>query len=163
MMALVSMRFQGSSKSEIIRDWGMHRGAGVWTEIGWGVLAGATFLSVTILGWRTIFMDRLGILDELLWRMLPVGLLWAPVCEEVLFRGALYRELRGTCRWWIAALANGVFFAAWHPPSILSVWYIAIGFLACALREWRDSVIALITLHFCINAYASGVWLAVLW
>ena len=155
--ALASMRLQGSDKNMIIRDWGMHRGTGIWTEIGLGVAASVAFISVTILvGRKVIFAGALDA-SSLLWLVpfMCMALLYAPVVEEVLFRGALYRELRGSCWWWIAALGNGLLFAAWHPVVSWPRWasLLAFGFLACALREWRDSIVASITMHFCVNAF----------
>jgi membrane protease YdiL (CAAX protease family) len=79
----------------------------------------------------------------------------APVIEETIFRGVLYRHLReGTARWRTAAsvlfsvLFNGFVFAAIHPQGLLAIpalMSVAAG-LSLA-REWRGSLLAPITMH----------------
>ena len=82
------------------------------------------------------------------------AVLWAPVIEEFCFRGLLFRHLRTHHGFWFSALTSTVVFAAGHTqhhPLVL-VSAAAMGLLACALREWRGSLIGCITLHACGNA-----------
>jgi len=85
----------------------------------------------------------------------------APVVEETMFRGVLYRHLRdATASWRIAAsvafsaLVNGVVFAAIHPQGVVAIpmlTAIAVGFSLS--REWRGSLVAPMTAH----AFNNGV------
>ncbi len=153
--ALAWMRVRGSRKSDVVRDWGLGWGAGFWKECGVGALAATMVSCILVLAQKAFVGVATDVswIRTLVWLDLPLGLLWAPVVEEALFRGALYRELRRSCRWWVAALANALLFAAWHgydPINLVS--YLIFGFTACALREWRDSVVAPMMMHFCMNA-----------
>ena len=90
-----------------------------------------------------------------IWQIINLTLMatvWAPVVEETMFRGALYRHLRGIFRgpglWIIAGLIQGLIFAAIHPQGLLGIPSLMMaGFLFSALREWRGSLIAAMTGH----------------
>lgn len=73
---------------------------------------------------------------------------FAPVFEEIFFRGALHRYLRGRWRFFGSALLASVVFAALHPQGWVGIPALAsmgIGF--AVLREWRDSLIAPMVAH----------------
>jgi hypothetical protein len=80
---------------------------------------------------------------------------FAPVFEELFFRGALYRNLRQTFGRWgvlgsvvIAVLVNSVVFAAIHPQGLIFI--PVLGSLAVAftlMREWRGTINASIVAH----------------
>lgn len=90
----------------------------------------------------------------------------APIVEETMFRGVLYRQLRdATVRWRVgasivtAALLNSFVFAVIHPQGWLAVpalMSLAIGF--SLLREWRGSLLASMTAHGINNAMATSVF-----
>gem|GEM_PF-1356119 len=79
----------------------------------------------------------------------------APVVEETMFRGVLYRHLRGLSMKHgkalsiiVSAALNGFIFASLHPQGILVVpllTTLAIGF--SFVREWRDSLWTSILMH----------------
>lgn len=73
----------------------------------------------------------------------------APLVEEIVFRGLLYRHLReGSQSWgrffsvlW-SALINGLLFAAVHPQGLVAIPFLTILALAFSLvREWRGCLI----------------------
>jgi len=84
----------------------------------------------------------------------------APVVEETMFRGVLYKHLRdSTSRWSMlgsvvfSALLNSFVFAAIHPQGVLAIpllMSLAIGFTLA--REWRGSLIAPMIAHGVNNA-----------
>ena len=77
---------------------------------------------------------------------------WAPIVEEAIFRGALYRHLRGSMHWIVAALLSATLFAYMHDYGPLMVApLIALGFMFAFMREWRGSLIAPMTAHFLHN------------
>jgi membrane protease YdiL (CAAX protease family) len=91
--------------------------------------------------------------------LLLVAAVAAPIVEETMFRGVLYRAMRNSSRGIVRAvsviLSIGVvsfIFAAVHPQG----WFAipALGSLAAGMalaREWRDSIIAPMVLHATSN------------
>lgn len=91
----------------------------------------------------------------------------APVVEETMFRGVLYRHLRNSTTAWrvslsivFSVLVNSFLFAAIHPQGYLAIpvlMSLAAGFSLA--REWRGSLIAPMTAHATNNALATTVML----
>ena len=89
----------------------------------------------------------------------------APIVEETMFRGVLYRHLRGLSMKYgkafsiaMSALVNGFIFASLHPQGILAVpllTTLAIGF--SLVREWRDSLWTSILMHAFNNSMVTLV------
>jgi membrane protease YdiL (CAAX protease family) len=84
--------------------------------------------------------------------LVVLATLWAPIVEETVFRGALYRHLRSRMAPVVAGLVSGTLFAFMHsygwtftPPLI------ALGFTFAMVREWRGSLIAPMTAHLLHN------------
>jgi membrane protease YdiL (CAAX protease family) len=78
---------------------------------------------------------------------------FAPLFEELLFRGAFFRGLRARNRLIASGLLTGFVFAVIHPQGIIAVpALMSLGFGFALLREWRDSVIAPMTGHALHNA-----------
>jgi membrane protease YdiL (CAAX protease family) len=94
----------------------------------------------------------------------------APIVEETMFRGVLYRHLRGitmnhgqTISILLSALINGAIFASLHPQGILAVpllTTLAIGF--SFVREWRDSLWPSILMHAFNNSMVTFVMFCIL-
>jgi membrane protease YdiL (CAAX protease family) len=88
-------------------------------------------------------------------QVLLLGAIAAPIVEETMFRGVLYRHLRGlTHRFGPApsmigsALLNGLVFAIVHPQELVAVPALAsLAFAFCIVREWRGSLIPAIVMH----------------
>ncbi|MBL4698033.1 MAG: CPBP family intramembrane metalloprotease [Phycisphaerales bacterium] len=77
---------------------------------------------------------------------------WAPIVEETIFRGALFRHLRSSMHWVFAALLSAFLFGYMHNNGPLMVApLIALGFMFAFMREWRGSLIAPMTAHFLHN------------
>ena len=94
----------------------------------------------------------------------------APIVEETMFRGVLYRHLRergihlhrfvGVA---VAAVINGVIFAAIHPQGLLAIpllTTLAVGFTLA--REWRGSLVSSITMHALNNSLVTAMMLFLL-
>lgn len=79
----------------------------------------------------------------------------APIVEEIMFRGVLFRYLRsvsGPLGWVmsfaIAALTSSFIFAAIHPQGIVFIPVLgALGVAFCIGREWRGSILTPIVAH----------------
>ncbi|MFK7758392.1 MAG: lysostaphin resistance A-like protein [Phycisphaerales bacterium] len=173
---------RGMKSPDWRRAIGLHSGEGVMKEIGCGVLAylasvplyavgvGITFLIMILQGLVSMgsgsgggdpepmptnpILEMLagsGIVGALL--ILTLATIWAPITEELIFRGALYRHMRGRLHWILAALLTALLFAYMHSYGPLMVApLIALGFMFAFMRQWRGSIIAPITAHFVHNA-----------
>jgi uncharacterized protein len=83
----------------------------------------------------------------------------APICEELLFRGFIFRALRNWRGPWPAALITGLLFAAVHglsAPAVDLLPLAVLGILLCLVYEWSGSLYPCIALHVLNNAIAFG-------
>jgi len=79
----------------------------------------------------------------------------APIIEETVFRGILYRHLReGTAKWRTGTSIafsvgfNGLIFAVIHPQGLIAApALMAVASGLSLAREWRGSLLAPITMH----------------
>ena len=169
---------------------GLHRGRGVVREVWAGALAYIASVPVFFFGVALTFL--LLILAEAIRAALgkapapppenPVvdivsqgdplvlGLIfilatvWAPITEELVFRGALYRALRARLVWPAAAIVVGLLFAFMHAYGPLMVSpLVALGFMFSFMREWRGSIIACMTAHFIHNFSVFCIAGTVIW
>ncbi|MEP7060474.1 MAG: type II CAAX endopeptidase family protein [Actinomycetota bacterium] len=75
----------------------------------------------------------------------------APLCEELLFRGFLFRGLRGRWAYWPAALVSSICFAIAHGSPFRLLNTFADGLILSALYEGRKSLITSIAAHATLN------------
>lgn len=79
----------------------------------------------------------------------------APIVEETMFRGVLYRHLRDASSSWvrfgsvfISAMISSLIFAAIHPQGLYGIPILAtLAFGFALVREWRESLIAPMLMH----------------
>jgi len=90
--------------------------------------------------------------DPLLY--LLVGCIFAPLVEELFFRGIIYGWLRQSLPVPVAVLASAVLFASMH--GFFSPVQLIGGLAFAAIYEWRRSIWAAYVLHGLANA---GIWL----
>lgn len=155
-------RWRGMSKIERSAALGISRGKGVFWEIGCGLVGYiallpvvAAALAITMFLNRQFQTDTAHPINEMISGPLPVFLLvaamaviYAPITEELFFRGAFFGFLRTRVYWPIAAIIVGVIFAAIHPQGWAAIPVLgAIGVNLAILRQWRGSLIAPITGH----------------
>lgn len=84
----------------------------------------------------------------------------APILEETMFRGVLYRHLRDISAKWriglsvaFSTIINSVIFAAIHPQGVFLIPVLAslaVGF--SLTREWRGSVVSPMVMHAIHNS-----------
>ena len=73
---------------------------------------------------------------------------WAPIVEESIFRGALFRHLRRRVPLILAALGSCMVFAILHGYVIQGLFMVGtLGFWFALMREWRGSLIPSATAH----------------
>jgi hypothetical protein len=151
---------------------GLHRGRGIWREIGGGLLgyiAGMPLMAVGLV--LVILLSKITgikgahpIINELQgspWELALVFLLacvFAPITEELMFRGALFAHLRERFPWWLAAPIVAVLFALMHPQSWIALPALAaIAVVFAGIREWRGSIIGCMAAHAVHNGVALAV------
>jgi len=167
--AIVWPRFRGLSWAQVRRAVGLHRGRGIGREILSGLagyIAGLPILALAMI--VTLLLTRLGgkppshpIINEVgtdFWSVIKLYLLasvWAPITEELMFRGAFFHHLRRRHGWLLSTAIVSFIFAAIHPQGILGIpMLMTIAFVLSALREWRGSIIASMVGHALNNAMA---------
>jgi membrane protease YdiL (CAAX protease family) len=169
LVGLLWPRLRGQSASQWRAALGLHRGRGVLREMGAGIVGYLAGLPVLVLGVLvTILLTSLtkitpthpvtemltsswmGVLGAFL-----LASVWAPMAEELMFRGALFAHVRERFGWWIAAPVVGVIFAIIHPQTWVALPALgALAIVFCGIREWRGSIIGCMTAHALHNAAA---------
>ncbi|MCL2641517.1 MAG: CPBP family intramembrane metalloprotease, partial [Phycisphaerales bacterium] len=153
---------RGQSWSDFRQVIGLHAGKGVFRELFGGLVGYVAGLPIIFAG---LFISYLlenafnadtshPITDEVianpdrLWIYLALACVWAPISEEILFRGMLFSHLRERFGFASSAVVVAVVFAAIHPQgwaAIPALGSIALVFVA--IREWRDSILGSIAAH----------------
>jgi membrane protease YdiL (CAAX protease family) len=101
-------------------------------------------------------------------QLFVVAAVLAPLVEETMFRGALYRHLREATGWWrpgvsvaASAVGSGVLFAAIHPQGWLAVPALAgLAVVLALAREWRGTLLPSMVAHGINNGVVTLVLLA---
>ncbi len=170
--------FRGVRWLDFRRSIGWHRGEGLWREIAAGCVGYLKVMAIASIGVTLTLMlsavvggfagaggaGESGVVvgpqthpivgwiylggwrERLLCFFLAA--VFAPVFEELFFRGALHRWLRGRFGFLVSALLTGAIFAALHPQGWLGIPALAaIGVGFSLLRESRDSLIAPMVAH----------------
>lgn len=78
----------------------------------------------------------------------------APVCEELLFRGAIFGWLRRYLPVGVAAALSAALFGGAHlfPPALIVLF--VFGFSAALVYQWTGSTLNTFVMHACQNAVA---------
>jgi membrane protease YdiL (CAAX protease family) len=80
----------------------------------------------------------------------------APVCEELFFRGVLFRVLRQRLPFWPAAVADGILFGFVHGSLVILPVLAVLGIVFCYVYERTGSLFPTIALHSLNNTIAYG-------
>jgi len=94
----------------------------------------------------------------------------APVVEETMFRGVLYRHLRDWSQSWarwvsiaFSAILNGFVFAAIHPQGIMAIpLLMTLAMCFSLVREWRNSLLTPMLMHAIHNTLVTCISLTIL-
>ncbi len=173
-IALLWPRWRGLPKKEWRLTLGLHRGRGFWREVGWGLAGWAVGLPLLAIGALiSMYLSRVTgivpshpIVEEFAapgmtrWYMALLAAVWAPLAEETMFRGLLFPALSARARWVIGALGSSFIFAIIHPQGwVGALPLIALAVTMCALRAFRGSLIAPMTLHALNNGLIATILL----
>lgn len=163
-------RVWGMERSAWKTALGWHTGRGVLREIGAGIVGYLAGLPIVLVGLVTtlVLVAVTGskpthpAVEQASagggwWssaQLMVLACLWAPVCEETFFRGAMFAHCRRWLHPLLSALVVAFVFAAIHPqgwavvPALMS---LAVSF--ALVREWRGSTIASMTGHAMQNGF----------
>lgn len=167
---------RGIPLGDVAHDLGLHTGEGVLKEMGCG-LVGFVLNSPLQVLLGIVWGIVVGSEDEASssgfplfdtpgsWTLVVLGVIsaviWAPVVEEIVFRGALYRAVNHKLPWYAAVLITALAFGLVHPYSPEGLAHVALsGIVFALLREWRGSLIAPITAHALHNGTISMLEIA---
>lgn len=172
--ALAWVRARGVWGAPLMAAVGWHRGRGVGREMIAGIGGYIAGLPLMAIGFGLFaFLSRFSAtrathpieyeISEGGWiRLLLIFLacVFAPVTEELMFRGMLLRHL--TVRWRpiVSAVVLSLIFAAIHPQGWTAIPVLgAIGFVLAMIRIERDSLIASMTAHAFNNALVITIFI----
>jgi membrane protease YdiL (CAAX protease family) len=77
-----------------------------------------------------------------------------PACEELIFRGLVYRRVRDLLGVWSAVFLSAVFFGVYHQNLTQGVFAFFFGILLAAVYEHYGTIWAAIAAHAANNLYA---------
>lgn len=111
--------------------------------------------------------------DSAAWSALAVSAILSPICEEIVFRGLIYGELRHSVSrsWIIPALISSLLFSMVHTPILMMPVAFCAGMIFAFAVERCSSVVPAIAGHASFNvlSYFSGyiplgniaIWIAI--
>jgi membrane protease YdiL (CAAX protease family) len=152
----------------------MHRGQGVLREMGAGLLGWLAALPLLVIGiiaasWITKLTGDFPshpIVDAFAgdpWAKfgaVMLAVVWAPLTEEITFRGLLFPGLSAWLRWVPGVLMSAFVFAVIHPQGWAGVPAImALAATFSILRMWRQSLVAPMTAHAMNNGVMCAMML----
>ncbi len=76
---------------------------------------------------------------------------FAPIFEELLFRGTIYRNVRKYGPWSMMLIC-GTIFGLWHLNYQQTIYAAVMGIFACLIFEKTQSIIPTMIIHFIVNS-----------
>lgn len=93
-----------------------------------------------------------GALKSAVW-FLIAGVFFAPIVEEIFFRGFLFQGFRQKYGWVSAALLSSLIFAAAHLDPVAIIPTFILGIVLAYVYHRSNSVWPGVILHFLVNAF----------
>jgi hypothetical protein len=87
-----------------------------------------------------------------------IAVVFAPLFEEIFFRGFVFKGLRHSWGWWPAALGSAVVFGVAHLQLTVFVPIFALGIALAWVYERTGSLWTSIAMHAIFNGLAVLVW-----
>jgi membrane protease YdiL (CAAX protease family) len=176
---------RGMRFDQFCNEVGWRRGRGVLHEIGAGLAAYiaalpiyvAVAITVAILMWavRQITGADPPMPDNRVFEIFEKGtpamtallaslvVIWAPLVEETIFRGALFRAVRPRAGAVGAALLTAAMFALMHQYGLPQLIVVGtLGVIFALMREWRGSLLPSMTAHAVHNFMVMVILLVVI-
>lgn len=77
--------------------------------------------------------------------------LFAPIFEEILFRGLIFKELYKSSPLWLALILQAIIFGVAHGNKLQFIYTFILGLALALTYHWSNSIIAPIILHCTYN------------
>lgn len=109
------------------------------------------------------------IVSDNIWVVLLTVVLVAPVVEEIVFRGALFRALERSIHPWAAILIPSVLFALAHTDPVQMGYTFVLGMIFAFVRARSGKLLPCVFMHIAFNGanflqFQSGsVWIPPFW
>jgi membrane protease YdiL (CAAX protease family) len=176
-LAVYWPRLRGMKRDDWRETVGLHCGAGVFKEIGIGVVGWVAGLPLVVVGalLGAVISSKTGldathpIVDSLRepgmqrWLMVALASVWAPVVEELMFRGLLFPSLSAPSRWIFGSVLSAFIFALIHPQGWAGIPpLMGLALTMNALRQFRGSIIAPMAAHALNNGLVTILMIYVL-
>jgi len=142
-----------------------HLGFGKFDSITMGLGCGLLIAAYVIVFLHNVILLALGVdtqgdailkifaeLNSPIWFFL-VGVVFAPIVEEIFFRGFLFQGFRQRYGWVPAILISSAIFAAAHLDPIAFIPTFVLGSVLAYVYHRSNSVWPGIILHFLVNAF----------
>lgn len=142
-----------------------HLGFGKFDSVTMGLGCGLLILAYTIIFLHNILLMALGVdtqgdsilkmfaeLDSPFWFVL-VGVVLAPLVEEIFFRGFLFQGFRQRHGWVVAMLISSAIFAIAHIDPVSFIPTFVLGSALAYVYHRSNSVWPGVILHFLVNAF----------
>ncbi len=161
------------------RLFGPTQPTGSWLALGFGVVAGIATLFAAY-GVNILLTLLIGIEDPVEQQLLQdalaggmtlllagfIAVVLAPIVEEVVFRGILFRALGDRIGVWLAAIVSSAIFAVIHIEVVLSQpvalgGLFAVGMVLALAYQWTGNLLVPVVGHAVFNAASIGLALAI--
>lgn len=90
-----------------------------------------------------------------MWLQILTVVISAPVCEELLMRGLIYKRLRSFMKPVFSALISSAIFGIIHGNWVQFVYAFAVGFIAAYVYEYTRNLFAPILFHMVANGIST--------
>ncbi len=104
--------------------------------------------------------DDMSLTDGFDLKVVLYAIVFGPVCEELCFRGAIYRHFRKAVPVWAAIVLQAVLFGVFHMNFIQGTYAFAIGTLMGYIYERGGSIINNILFHVLFNVVGTTALLS---
>lgn len=166
--------FRGMRRGTWAQCLGLHYGQGVFREMGAGLvgwLAALPLMALSVFASTAItrytgdvpshpIVDYFAGSDWTRFTAVILAVVWAPITEEIMFRGLLFPGLSAKSRWLLGLVLSAFIFAVIHPQGWAGVPPImTLAATFSVLRLWRQSLIAPVTAHAINNGSVCVVML----
>lgn len=108
--------------------------------------------------WLKVYEELLetaGLDDNIKIGMLLYSVLFAPICEELVFRGVTLRQAKRCFPFWAANVMQAVLFGAFHMNMIQGIYAFFLGIILGYICEKSNSIHNAILLHMLFNFWGT--------
>lgn len=119
-----------------------------------------SFVGTLFPHWMEVYEDLLetaGLDEHISVLMLICSVLFAPFCEELVFRGVTFRQLKKCLPFWAANLIQAFFFGVFHMNMIQGIYAGCLGLILGYVCEKGGSIYYSILLHILFNFWGTVI------